>query len=264
LERAVELDPRDANKLFGLAQIQGQLRHYPEADRHYERVLTLAPELMIAYALRALNYFSWEGNTSKARAVLEAAADRGLHTVNDPWVGYGFVLLDIGDGHYEAALERLLSGSSAAFSTQGYYVPKAMMAADIYALMNEPQLARQHLDSAVALLEAGIQEAPEDSCLYGSLGLAYARLRRAEDAIRAGEKGVDLLPVSVEAMGGRMRIADLAQILTMTGQHDAAIDRLEYLLSVPGNMSVAQLRFGRQWDPLRFHPRFQALLEKDE
>jgi hypothetical protein len=65
-------------------------------------------------------------------------------------------------------------------------------------------------------------------------------------------------------MGGFARIGELARILTMTGQHDAAIDRLEFLLSVPGFMSIAQLRRSPEWDPLRSHPRFQALLNKYE
>ena len=67
-----------------------------------------------------------------------------------------------------------------------------------------------------------------------------------------------------EAWTGVWRVEELARILAMTGQYDAAIDRLEFLLSVPGHTSVASLRLDPIWDPLRDHPRFQALLDKYE
>ncbi len=105
-------------------------------------------------------------------------------------------------------------------------------------------------------------ETPEDSRLHGALGIAYAGLGRVEDAIREGEKGVDLLPVSKDAWRGLYRVEELALVLTMTGRHDAAIDRIEFLLSTPGDLSVARLRLDPRWDPLRDHPQFQALLER--
>jgi hypothetical protein len=48
------------------------------------------------------------------------------------------------------------------------------------------------------------------------------------------------------------------------GELDAAIDQIEYLLSIPGELDVGQLRNHPTWDPLRDHPRFQALLEEYE
>jgi hypothetical protein len=48
------------------------------------------------------------------------------------------------------------------------------------------------------------------------------------------------------------------------GDYDAAIDELDYLLSIPSSVSVPQLQLHPMWDPLRDHPRFQALLAKYE
>ncbi len=56
----------------------------------------------------------------------------------------------------------------------------------------------------------------------------------------------------------------LAQISMLIGEHDAAIDRLDHLLSVPSIISVPLLRLDPLWDPLRSHSRFQALLAKYE
>jgi hypothetical protein len=61
---------------------------------------------------------------------------------------------------------------------------------------------------------------------------------------------------------------NLARIYTVVGEYEEAIDRLEYLLSVPGGgdfiwdfISVAQLRLDPQWNPLRDHKKFQRLLK---
>jgi hypothetical protein len=46
------------------------------------------------------------------------------------------------------------------------------------------------------------------------------------------------------------------------GKKEAAINHLEYLLSVPSAVSVPALRVESTWDSLRDHPRFQRLLEQ--
>ena len=96
------------------------------------------------------------------------------------------------------------------------------------------------------------------------LGIAYAGLGRAEEATREGQQAVDLLPPSRDALVGPYGIVYLAWIYVMVGEHDAAIEQLEYLLSVPSIMSAKVLQLDPIWNPLRDHPRFQALLERYE
>jgi serine/threonine-protein kinase len=49
----------------------------------------------------------------------------------------------------------------------------------------------------------------------------------------------------------------------MVGEHDAAIDELENLLSIPSWISIWDLRLDPRWDPLREHPRFEKLVGED-
>lgn len=57
------------------------------------------------------------------------------------------------------------------------------------------------------------------------------------------------------------RYEHLAFIYVLVGEENAAIDQVEYLLSIPSRITVPLLRIDPRWDPLRNHPRFQKLLE---
>jgi hypothetical protein len=54
----------------------------------------------------------------------------------------------------------------------------------------------------------------------------------------------------------------LARIYAFVGDGDAAMERLEYLMSIPSLVSTPLLRADPTWTPLRNHPRFQRLLEQ--
>jgi serine/threonine-protein kinase len=64
-----------------------------------------------------------------------------------------------------------------------------------------------------------------------------------------------------DVLRGALRVEDLARIYTMVGEYDAAMGLLEDLLAVPSPTGVGMLRIEPTWNPLRDHPRFQALLE---
>jgi serine/threonine-protein kinase len=87
---------------------------------------------------------------------------------------------------------------------------------------------------------------------------------KEEAAIREGQQGVELFPVSADAWNGPIMVDNLAHIYLFLGHHDAAIDQLELLLSIPTVFTTGRLRIEPRYDPLRDHPRFQALLEKYE
>jgi hypothetical protein len=56
----------------------------------------------------------------------------------------------------------------------------------------------------------------------------------------------------------------MAQIYTLVGEYELALDELEFHLSVPGHSSPAFLRADPLFTPLQELPRFLALMEKYE
>jgi serine/threonine-protein kinase len=262
LKQAAELDPRSPFYADEVAETYFLVRNPVEAARYCDRAIQLAPDWVWPYAVKAeWVHLRLEGSTEKARAVLEEAGRVGLAQHAD--FAYTWVLLEMWDGDYQQALNELaLVSSEVLVEGQFHHVPKAQLYAQIHGLMGNRQIEQAYYDSTRAMLEARIQQHPDDERYRSALGIAYAGLGRKEDAIREGELAVELLPMSKEAWRGAYRVEDLARIYTMVGEYDAAIDRLETLLALPSPMSVPMLRIDPTWNPLRDHPRFQALLEE--
>jgi TolB-like protein/Flp pilus assembly protein TadD/predicted Ser/Thr protein kinase len=260
LKKGAALDPLSADLADQTGETCALTRNPQEADRYYDLAIKLAPDYPQPYYLKARHYLRLAGDTAKARTVIETAQRLGLG--NDLDVAYSRVLLDLFDGAFQQAVTRLSSESWEALETQFRFVPKALLQAQIYGLMSQPQLERAHYESARKMLEARVRQRPEEATFHSSLGIAYAGLGRKQDAIREGKAGVNLLPVSKEAYRGFYRVEDLARIYAMVGDYEAAIGQLEYLMSIPGDLGVGALRLDPAWKPLRNHPRFQKLLRR--
>jgi tetratricopeptide (TPR) repeat protein len=129
-------------------------------------------------------------------------------------------------------------------------------------LLGEVRESRDAYENARSLLEREVTVWPDDPRYHSSLGIAYAALGRKEEAIQEGRKAVELLPVTTDAFYGIPYVEDLAFIYALTGETDAALDRLDYLLSIPSWISVAWIRMDPQWDSIRDRPEFRRLLEK--
>jgi len=261
-KKAAELEPRSAVRVNEVAETYLLLRNPTEAEQHYDQAISLTPDWAVLYGTKAAGlHLRLGGSTERAALVLEEAERAGLG--EDVVIVYSWILLEIWDGDYEEALDRLAAVSAGfVLDDQERFVPKALLHAEIHGLMGSRQLERAYYDSARTILEARVEQRPDDSRYRSTLGIAYAGLGRREDAIREGESAVELLPMSREAYIGAYRAEDLARIYTMVGEYDSAIDQLEILLAVPSPTSVPMLRIAPTWNPLRDHPRFQALLAK--
>jgi hypothetical protein len=94
----------------------------------------------------------------------------------------------------------------------------------------------------------------------------YALMRRKDDAIREGRRAVELKPESVDALDGVLMNCYLAPIFARCGEKDLAFPLLERLMKTPGasdsgnySVTVNDLKFRWDWNPIRNDPRFQKL-----
>jgi tetratricopeptide (TPR) repeat protein len=112
-----------------------------------------------------------------------------------------------------------------------------------------------------------VTEAPCSAERHANLGLCYAFMGRKEDAIREGRRAVELKPESKDAYDGAIMNCFLALIYARVGENDLAIPLIERLLRTPGavdtvnySITLNDLKFRWEWDPLRNDPRFQKLI----
>ena len=82
--------------------------------------------------------------------------------------------------------------------------------------------------------------------------------------MRLGREAVALLPVERDHIEGCFSLSNLAEVYVVIGDHEAAIDQLEYLLSIPSHISLPILRNDPTWAPLRANPRMQRILAKGQ
>ncbi|MCG6950199.1 MAG: protein kinase [Acidobacteria bacterium] len=257
LQRAVELSPRSARLIAGIGAGLWTTRCYPEAMVAFDQAMTLAPETLWPYLYKVLNLWSWYGDASETRQILQS-----MPPTEDDWVRWIWFWQEMFEGRYEQAIGRLESATDGWIDLKMWARPNALFAGYAYERLGELQAAADAYEAARALLEPAAAASPEDPRLHSSLGIVYAIQGRREDAVREGELACTLLPRSTDGYYYLPYVIDLAHIHTLLGQRDAAVEQLQYLLENPGWISSPFLRADPRWSPLKDDPRFQALLKK--
>jgi hypothetical protein len=114
------------------------------------------------------------------------------------------------------------------------------------------------------MLDSLLAANPDDFRIHLSRGYAFAGLGRTSEAVESARRYVETAVGSApgEVYFTRGYEFRAAQVLGQAGLVDEAVAALDRLLSVPSFVTVARLRLQHYWDPVRDHPRFQALLEK--
>ncbi|HET6837393.1 MAG TPA: tetratricopeptide repeat protein, partial [Gemmatimonadales bacterium] len=255
LRQAQRLDPRSVVAANVLTPALLWARQYPEALESAERWIALAPGSPASHEVKAMIRLS-QGDLAGARAILESPPSEVPLTRLVAYFATYYDLFWILTDEQQRLLLRLGPGE---FDDDRASWGLAL--AGTAALRGEARLARAYADSARIALEEQLRAAPEDAQLHVLLGTALAYLGRKAEAVREGQKAVELLPVSKDAVNAPYNQHQLARIHILVGEPDKALDQLEPLLRIPYYLSPAWLRIDPTFDPLRQHPRFKKLVE---
>jgi serine/threonine-protein kinase len=252
LEVAARLDPRSAIPLE-LARTEFYLRRYDQASRQLDRLLELAPDMLVAVALQAAVQAAWKGETRP----LEDALHKMRGKEGEAAIGAGLVfLLDLAPREALAFAESLQA--DALVGQTGTY-PKAFLRAEARAALGEHALAERDYIEALPALETVVSKRPDSGYAHAMLARALCGLGRKDDALREAGRAVEVMPVSRDALSGAHVALNRARVEARCGGIDAAIAQLQELLAIPGTVSPPLLRIDPGWLPLRGDPRFRKL-----
>jgi TolB-like protein len=254
LQQTLALDPRSISTARRLAFSLLWTRRYPEALAVSDEALKLGPAHLQARSTRAMIYLA-QGDLVRARQVVRETPPEIEPTTLVAYLATYWDLYWLLDDEQQKLLLRLRPSS---FDDDAGTWGQVL--AQVYALRGDSARARAYADSSRVAFEAQLRASPRDAQRHLLLGLALTYLGRKAEAVRLGEKGASLLPVSKDAYSGAYNEHQLARIYIMVGEHDKALDHLERLLRIPYYLSPGWLRIDPAFDPLREHPRFKKLV----
>jgi tetratricopeptide (TPR) repeat protein len=246
--KSILLDPLNVGGYIEIGHTYRLMRRYPNAMEFFNKSLLLDqnPENQSG---RFLTLLLWKGNLEEAVKISELS------------VTYLGSLADLNSNYYyyNRHYDKLIPIADK-YEDQLRYSPKTLNLAQLYFLNANISLSRQYADSAIAELIVKIKEFPEDDRYYAALGYVYAYKGDTKKAIENAQKAVKLKPLKLDAWQGYVKERDLANIYVLAGDYDLAMDKIEFLLTIPGDLSVPLLKIDPIYDKLRALPRFQKIL----
>jgi len=260
ITQALELNPRDFSVLEQITLTYEALGRYQEMAETLDRVLAIAPKDVPTRARRALVDLERGADVRAFETTIDAIM------ADDPNASLGFtstwLLIVLRERDSVGAQHALSNIGTGGCFDESIPFPDGWCKGLAALVRGDQSTARAAFDTARKELTEEVHSQPNYAAALCALGVVDAVLGNKDDAIREGERAIELTPLSKNAIEGATLVRYLAVIYAWAGDKDRAIQRLAETTYLPGShISYGYLRLHPLWDPLRSDPRFQAIVD---
>ncbi len=253
LERARELDPRNAAVLNALSTDYLFIGRLQEAEEVGNAVIALEPENLGHYQLLVKIKLA-QGDLDGARA----AATRATARVSPPVVAAylaGFEELTfVLDPSTQVLVGRL---TPSAFDGDRAWWGQSL--ATYYWDEGQRELAKAYADSSLETGLAQVQQAPNDPSLLVLYGVALAHAGKADSAVATGRRAIAMYRSDASASLAYDRL-QLVRIYLAAGRLNEALDALEELRKQPTPVTPGWMKLDPMFAPLKGNARFGKMV----
>ena len=248
-----DLDPLSNEKAIEVGISYAYTHDYVKAVAYFEAAITLAPDQFRSYAHLADGLIGKGGSLDSALQALRKGGDvigreefiRRMLSPQPSWGSQMLMLNAFPEEFEELELESL---------TRDQAINYLALSAEQYG--REGRMDSQHEAAETLLRLVG-----DESDSFGWLaGLAYAHLGRREEAVRFLTISPEMINSNARSYQSDVMMEAYGQLLL--GDQDAAIERLDHALSVPGAHSVETILVSPVWRDLRHHAGLLSLQSK--
>ncbi|MDQ6765660.1 MAG: protein kinase [Verrucomicrobiota bacterium] len=258
LEQARGMDPLNLIILFDLGRTNYfVLKRYRDAAQLAESVLAWKPDAFDFQLARAKVDVSSRGDLRRLHALLWTEE---VKPAEPELLAFERVELAIAERDYLTAEEGLSQPKLSDFTWSGYLTPRDWYRGVIARGLGREEEALTAFAGARDAVAAMLAKRPGDAKFNIVLAEIYAHMHQREEAIRAGERAHQALPIEKDAVDGPNIACRLAGVYAQLGDAEHALDLLETAARLPNGTNYGALQLDDTWDPLRREPRFQAIV----
>jgi TolB-like protein/Tfp pilus assembly protein PilF len=263
LEKAVSLNPKDIWPLQNLAFNYFMLRNFDKADATIDRALALDPTALGPLEVKSQLAIAEKGDFSVAEKAFEAV--KSIPLTNEQKFKTEGSRADVfllerkyreGLQTAESLPDDQIAGFPGALGTKYYCIGFARKS------LGDDAGARVAFLKAKSAIEQELNRTPDAEKTHILLAKVLAYLGERDSALVEAQRATELLPESKDAFGGPEIAVGAAEVYTILGDKDRAIQILAGLLSRPSAVTAQSLKINPTWDSLRSDLRFEAVLQK--